>query len=551
MELGWLIGFPPPHVFKDSSKGPRNIMARKNLKSCLRRHKEEMDRAFLRSPQEGSFRPLNDSVIIHLPLFYRLFRGGKAILFSYIFWVIKKYPRGGPDPLRPKEQRWSKSELSTQRKEYKRVLRFISLAVLLLFLLPACGKGNGDDSSTPAVPPRTGAQQFGTPYSDTGYGVALDGGGNLYITGSTGGNLDGHTSQGLLDIFLTKFNSGGNRIGSKQFGSPQDDVAYGIVTDISGNIYITGSTRGSLPGQNSFGNSDIFLAKFDSAGNEIYTKQFGTPQDDVAYCIATDVSGNIYLTGSTGGNLGGTSAGGLDIFLAKFDSAGNEVFIKQFGTPQDDIGYGVVADNGQNIYITGSTKGILGTGSFGLTDCFLAKFNAPGVNQFMVQFGSAQDDVGYSIGLSGVDNIYITGSTQGNLPGNTSSGLADIFLAKFNSAGTNQFLHQLGTNGRDVGRSVAVDGAGNVYIVGSTEGELLGNSAFGLADIFLVKFNPSGVTQFARQLGTPSNDIAYGVAIQGMGIYITGSTEGNLDGNTSLGQADIFLAKYDTSGVKK
>jgi hypothetical protein len=108
-----------------------------------------------------------------------------------------------------------------------------------------------------------------------------------------------------------------------------------------------------------------------------------------------------------------------------------------------------------------------------------------------------------------------------------------------------------GAVGRDIGNSVAVDGAGNVYVVGSTEGALLGNSAFGMADIFLVKFDSSGVTQFSRQLGTPGNDTAYGLAIQGTDIYITGSTEGNLDGNTSSGQADIFLVRYDTSGVKK
>ena len=281
------------------------------------------------------------------------------------------------------------------------------------------------------------------------------------------------------------------------------------------------------------------------------TQQFGTPYNDTGYGVALDGSGNIYITGSTGGNLGATSAGGLDIFLAKFDSSGNRIFTQQFGTNQDDIGYGVVVDNSGNIYITGSTKGILGSSSFGLLDVFLAKFNSSWVNQFIVQFGSGQDDVGYSIGLSGVDNIYITGSTAGNLPGNTSSGLTDIFLAKFNSSGANQFLHQLGTTGSDIGRSVAVDGAGDVYVVGSTEGELLGNSAFGLSDIFLVKFNSSGVTQFARQLGTPSNDIAYGLAIQGTGIYITGATEGNLDGNTSFGQADVFLVKYDTSGEKK
>jgi hypothetical protein len=431
----------------------------------------------------------------------------------------------------------------------KSFFHLIALAVSLLFLLPACGGGDGDDSGPPPTT-RAGAQQFGTPYNDTGYGVALDGSGNIYIAGSTGGNLDGNISEGLLDIFLTKFGSSGNRIGSKQFGTPGDDVAYGIAIDTSGNIYITGSTGGNL-GATSAGGLDIFLAKFDSSGNRIFTQQFGTNQDDVAYGIAIDTSGNIYITGSTGGNLGAASAGGLDIFLAKFDSSGNRIFTQQFGTNQDDIGYGVVPDNSGKIYITGSTKGILGSSSFGLLDVFLAKFNSSGVNQLIVQFGSGQDDVGYSIGLSGVDNIYITGSTAGNLPGNTSSGLTDIFLAKFNSSGTNQFLHQLGTTGSDIGKSVAVDGVGDVYVVGSTEGELLGNSAFGLSDIFLVKFNSSGVTQFARQLGTPSNDIAYGLAIQGMGTYITGATEGNLDGNTSFGQADVFLVKYDTSGEKK
>jgi Beta-propeller repeat len=428
-------------------------------------------------------------------------------------------------------------------------LPFIALAVFLLFLLLACGGGN--EESHPPTTTRPWTQQFGTPYNDIGHGVALDGSGNIYITGSTGGDLDGHTSEGLLDILLSKFGSSGNRVGSKQFGTSGDDIANAVAIDPSGNIYITGSTGGSLPGWTSSGGKDIFLAKVDSSGNILFTEQFGTAQDDVAYGIAIDTSGNIYITGSTGGNLGATSAGGLDIFLTKFDSSGNRIFTQQFGTNQDDIGYGVVVDIIGNIYITGSTKGILGSSSFGLQDVFLAKFNSSWVNQFIVQFGSGQDDVGYSIALSGTDNIYITGSTGGNLPGNTSSGLTDIFLAKFNSSGANQFLQQLGTTGRDVGNSVAVDGAGNVYVAGSTEGGLLGNSAFGLSDIFLVKFNSSGVTQFARQLGTSSNDIAYGLAIQGTDIYITGSTEGNLDGNTSFGLADIFLAKYDTSGVKK
>ncbi len=240
--------------------------------------------------------------------------------------------------------------------------------------------------------------------------------------------------------------SSGNRIGSQQFGTPGDDIAYAIAIDTSGNIYITGSTRGSLPGWTSSGDKDIFLAKFDSSGNTIFVKQFGTNQEDVAYGIAIDTSGNIYITGSSGGNLGTTSAGGLDIFLTKFDSSGNRIFTQQFGTNQDDIGYGVVVDNSGNIYITGSTKGILGSSSFGLLDVFLAKFNSSWVNQFIVQFGSDQDDVGYSIALSGTDNIYITGSTVGNLPGNTNFGLTDIFLAKFNSSGAKPIPPSVGNH---------------------------------------------------------------------------------------------------------
>lgn len=427
----------------------------------------------------------------------------------------------------------------------------VTLAIFLLSSFPGCGGGNEDsDSSSGVTLPWAGTQQLGTPNDDTGYGVALDRAGNIYVTGSTGGNLC-NTSAGLVDIFLTQFNSSGNISGCRQFGSTGDDIAHAIAIDTSGNIYITGSTKGDLDGNTSAGLLDIFLTKFDSSGNRIFTRQFGTSGDDVAYAIAIDTSGNIYITGSTGGNLGTTSAGGLDIFLTKFDSSGKSIFTRQLGTNQDDIGYGGVVDNSGNIYITGSTGGILGSSSFGQLDVFLAKFNSSWVNQFIVQFGSTQDDIGYSIALSGSDNIYITGSTGGDLPGNTSSGLTDIFLARFNSSGTNQFIHQVGTTGIDIGYSVAVDATGDFYAVGSTEGGLSGNTPFGLSDFFLVKYNSSGVRQFTRQLGTLGIDIAYALAIQANNIYITGSTGGNLDGKTSFGQADIFLVKYDTSGVKK
>ena len=87
-------------------------------------------------------------------------------------------------------------------------------------------------------------RQFGTAFDDISYGVALDGSGNVYITGTTGGSLDGNTSLGRSDVFLTKFDPNGIKLGSRQLGTTGDDIGFGLAVDSSGNVYITGSPEG-------------------------------------------------------------------------------------------------------------------------------------------------------------------------------------------------------------------------------------------------------------------------------------------------------------------
>jgi hypothetical protein len=165
--------------------------------------------------------------------------------------------------------------------------------------------------------------------------------------------------------------------------------------------------------------------------------------------------------------------------------------------------------------------------------------------------GTTGNDVGRGIALDSSTNIYITGSTFGDLDGNTSAGLLDVFLAKFDSSGNLLSIQQFGTTGNDIGYGVAVASAGNVYVTGSTAGTL-GASAFGSLDVFLTKFDSSGTPLFIQQFGTPFNDVGYGIAVDSSNnAYITGSTAGNLDSNTSSGLLDIFLTKYNPSGVKQ
>jgi hypothetical protein len=221
---------------------------------------------------------------------------------------------------------------------------------------------------------------------------------------------------------------------TRQFGTTGDDIGYGVAVDSSGNVYVTGSIGGN-PGTSVF--SDIFLAKFDSSGNLLGSQQFGTPFDDIAYGVAVDSSGNIYITGSTGGSLdGNTSLGRLDVFLTKFDPTGMKLFTRQLGTTGDDIGYGLAVDSGKNVYMTGSAGGVAGTSVF--SEIFLAKLDSFGNSLFLQQFGTPFNDIGYGVALDSSANAFITGSTEGNLDGNISAGLSDIFLAKFNSSGVKQ-----------------------------------------------------------------------------------------------------------------
>ena len=151
------------------------------------------------------------------------------------------------------------------------------------------------------------------------------------------------------------------------------------------------------------------------------------------------------------------------------------------------------------------------------------------------------------------NNIYLTGSTQGGLDGNTNSGKSDIILVKYNSSGVKQWTKQLGTSSHETGYwdPITVDSSNNFYVTGYSYGGLDGNTFFGGGgDIFLVKYNSNGTKQWTRQLGTSEQDLGFGVTVDSSdNIYLTGITSGSLDGNTNSGNSDIFLVKYNSDGV--
>lgn len=207
-------------------------------------------------------------------------------------------------------------------------------------------------------------RQFGTSSGDSIAGASADGLGNVYVAGGTFGNLAGVNS-GSSDAIVSKLDATGAIEWTRQFGSSAQDVITGVSADGTGHVYLTGYTEGSLGGPHA-GAQDAFVSKFDSVGNQLWTRQLGTLGSEFSRGISADALGNVYITGQTFGSLGGPYVGtGGDMFIALYDDEGDLQWIKQLGTNVVDDAQDVATDGLGSAYITGRTNG-------NLTDPFVA-----------------------------------------------------------------------------------------------------------------------------------------------------------------------------------
>jgi hypothetical protein len=375
-------------------------------------------------------------------------------------------------------------------------------------------------------------------------------------------------------------------------------LASGSKTDAAGNTYIIGYFSSSAdfdPGAakatlSSAGSFDMFFAKYDASGNYVYAKRVGGLSQDYAIDLAVDGSGNIYITGTFEGtvdfdhgnglaNL--TSAGGSDIFFAKYDASGNYIYAKKIGGTGTDNGSGITVDGSGNVYLTGGFQFVIdfdpGAGTVNLTsagtDLFIAKYNATGEYVYAKNVGGTGSNVSNRIALDATGNVYITGYFSSSVdfdPGAatatlTSAGSNDIFLAKYDASGNYVFANKLGGTGSDMGMRLTLDGSNNIYLTGMFSSTVDFDPGAGTAslvsagsiDVFFAKYDAAGNYLFAKKIGGTSGELVHGIALDASGnIFITGDYSGTADFDpgaaavnlTTTGSNEIYIAKYDAAG---
>jgi hypothetical protein len=386
-------------------------------------------------------------------------------------------------------------------------------------------------------------EQFGSIMPDIAHALARDAAGGAYVAGYTKGSLGG-PSAGGDDAFVARHDENGGQLWVRQFGVNGETQARALAPDAVSGVFVAGYTLGSL-GSPSSGQRDVFIARYDAGGTQLWIRQFGTSENDYAYALAPDGVGGVFVAGYTWGSLRGMNAGERDAFIARFDADGTQLWLRQFGTPEEDQAWALTPDGSGGVVVAGWTRGSLSGLNAGGRDVFYARYDADGNQLWIRQFGTSEWDIALAVATDGAGGVMVAGRTEGSL-GAANIGGRDAYIARYGADGTQLWVRQFGTNEDEQAHALATDGAGGVMVAGSTEGSLGGPNA-GSEDVFVAQYDADGTQLWIRQFGEFGQDSGWAAAPDGAGgVIVAGPTAGSL-GAPNAGSLDVFLARYGDS----
>lgn len=390
-------------------------------------------------------------------------------------------------------------------------------------------------------------RSYGSTGSDGGIGVCSDVNGNTFATGYFGGSMfvdstHSLTTSGGSDIYILKNDADGNLLWAISAGGPGLDRPMDIVCDATGNVYVTGffSSNASFGSQTvtSNGLQDFFISKYDTNGNLVWVRTGGGTVQDEGKKLDVDASGNCVVTGTFSGtaifgttiltsmNNSTNGVASVDIFITFYSPSGNLIWVKKGSSQFTDSGTGITFDNSGSIYLSGQFSDTI---SFSSTypnqmynSCFILKLDYNGNDIWFRKIAGGSYNFIQDIGINTNGKIVSTGYFKGSpfidsSPPVTFQANYDfgVFIIQWDVNGLIDWIQTFGSECYVDSRSISFDDSSNIYLGGNFKCKLNSFSDFygegtfnsiGFQDVYVVKFNSSGILNWARNFGGQLED---------------------------------------------
>lgn len=408
--------------------------------------------------------------------------------------------------------------------------------------------------------------------TNTASSTVTDASGNVYVLGTATGDLGSELNQGDQDTYLTKYDSAGNVIWQRMLGSTGTATATAMALNPNGGVTLVGSTTSALTSTAlTNGKAESYAAQYDANGNQVWTAQIPTMNQNSATSVSVDTSGNVYIGGTTTNVIGSgqVNQGGNDAYLAKISSKGKILSESQFGTSGNDTVSATAVTSSGDLVVASVQNG----------RAILSKYTGGDTSQ-TAAWTYDMGDLGGGGSVSGLTvkdgKIYVSGTTSASslnattATGTSASGGTDAFLFTATDSGTSvdsssAKLTYLGTSASDKGAALTVGSDGTVYVAGTTSGTFSGESRNGkdTSNMFVASVATNGSVNWIRQYGgKDGQSVGSGIAFSANGSSVldalglpSGQVQGKQDSSltnaTTLRAGDSFSMEIEGDAKRK
>lgn len=381
----------------------------------------------------------------------------------------------------------------------------------------------------------------------TAQSTVVDSQGNVYVLGNATGNFGSELNQGTQDVYLSKYDSAGNLQWTKLVGSASSASGYAMALNPQGGVVVAGSTTAQVTSSAvSDGNSESFVAAYDTNGNQTWAQQIPTLNTNQANAVTVDSQGNVYVGGQVEGSIGAgqSGAGGTNAYVAQLNSSGQIVGENEFGPSGNDQVSAMATTSDGGVVVATVQNG----------EAYLSKYSGgaiTGTPVWQMDLGNLDGGTISGLAVSG-DQVYVSGTTSNTqldadgqaTIASPSNGNTNAFVLSATDNGTSVTagnVSYVGTStGATSGGSLTVGADGTVYLAGTTTGTFSGQSrnVQGVNNAFVAALSTSGTIDWTRQFGgSDGQSTGTSVAVDPTGSSVLdalGLPTGTINPNPSL-----------------